>query len=341
MSKFVFKLPQIRSFLINQDFGWFLENTILIDVSSRYPHDIIDLLSQFQETHRDKNVMLMNGDVWRYGNSPELFAYFEKDIRKFYITTLEYTNKKIRDNVFEVSFPWFYFYRQRNDAKPILDKKCRYGFSSLNNVSSFHRLILGHRLWQEKMTDAMIFTQNLINLPGGHYEGILKKTSGMQDYIAKLPIRWPGEKTDDFKNEYDNIQHPAYLDAYCNIVTETEIQEIILGGPVINLPIVTEKSYKPLRSLQIPIWFAAPGHISYMRSLGFETMEEILPSGYDSMGIFEKTESIINIVKKGKEFIEDFYHSHHKELQHNYDLVNSDIVDNLILKNMKRFLQSS
>ena len=64
-------------------------------------------------------------------------------------------------------------------------------------------------------------------------------------------------------------------------------------------------------------------------------MEDLYLPGYDHMPVLQKIQNIVSIVKQGQEFIQDFYFGHLKEIQHNYELINSGIVDSLILKNIK------
>ena len=86
---------------------------------------------------------------------------------------------------------------------------------------------------------------------------------------------------------------------------------------------------------QVPIMFAARGHTAYLKGLGFEMMEDLLPMGYDQMPVLQKIENIIAIVTKGKDFIEDFYFNHLREIKHNYELFNSTKVEELVIKRIK------
>jgi hypothetical protein len=125
--------------------------------------------------------------------------------------------------------------------------------------------------------------------------------------------------------------HAAYRDAYCNIATESECEEFPYYRDI-NLPVITEKSYKPFASRQIPIWLAARGHLNYLKGLGFEVMEDLLPNNYDNLQTPDKVMAIVELVKQGTEFIKDFYFSHTREIQHNYELFNSDVVEKLIVQ---------
>ena len=67
-------------------------------------------------------------------------------------------------------------------------------------------------------------------------------------------------------------------------------------------------------------------------------MEELLPAGYDDMPFLQKVDAVVSTVEKGREFAKDFYFDHLPEIQHNYQLVNSDKVENLILQRIKDML---
>jgi len=315
-------------------------DTIFLITSSAYPNDIVNLLKKIDKQYQSHPVAFYNTDIWRYGQDPDLMHFLNNDIRDFYILSLGYKNKRIARNIIELSWPHFYFCRPKNDPPIDSEKNREYAFSCLNNRSSFERLILGYDLWKKKLLEKIIFSQNLTNLPGGNYIGILNDLPGMQNYISSLPRKWHIENSSNFSEDH-TIDHVAYHDSYCNIVTESQMQEFIFEGPVIDLPIITEKSYKPFRSKQIPIWFAAPGHIQYLQSLGFETMQDLLPDNFDQLGVFDRSQAVCNIVEKGHEYIQDFYFSHIRELKHNYDLVRSDKVDNLIIDNIKSFLSDT
>jgi hypothetical protein len=152
-----------------------------------------------------------------------------------------------------------------------------------------------------------------------------------------LPIKHHSEiTTNNFKDDH-SIDHEAYQNAYCNIVTESETEEYPYFQNI-NLPVITEKSYKPFLSRQIPLMLAPQGHIKYLQGLGFDLMTDLLPNDFDDFPVLQKIDAIVGIVNKGKEFIKDFYFSHLSELQHNYELVNSDKVENIITQRINNIL---
>jgi hypothetical protein len=217
----------------------------------------------------------------------------------------------------------------------------KYGFSCLNNSNNAHRTLLGYWLYKKKLLDDIIFSQNILNdgyaITRISQDADILNLENFEEYKNLLPIRAQFEPVP--VSEFRDIQayavaHPAYAEAYCNIVTESECEEYPYNRNI-NLPVITEKSYKPFMTGQVPIMLAAQGHIAYLKGLAFEMMEDLLPMGYDQMPVLQKIENIIAIVAKGKEFITDFYFNHLREIKHNYELVNSDKVEELVIKRIK------
>jgi hypothetical protein len=319
------------------------KNTIKVNVSSWFPEQINDIIdAKFQLTNC---ILLTNYDVWRYND------YFcKKNYNgKIVVGTLGYYNVKYSDCYYELSLPVYYFSRKKYFNIEDKPGNLQYGFSCLNNRTSIDRILLGYELFRENLLDKLIFSQNLH--PTSEYEYVLNiffehhysfifeyfDFSKYNEYRSLLPIAYNNETVFVDNGLNLTIQHDAYLNAYCNIVTESECE----SWPYYldeNLPTITEKSYKPFLAKQIPLYLSARGHLQYLKKYGFETMEDLLPLNYDSFNTIEKIKTIVDIIKKGKEYIEDFYFSHLREINHNYELVLSDKVENLVLKELQEFL---
>jgi hypothetical protein len=294
-------------------------------------------------------MLLINGDVWRYFDSRDsIFNHPKLKNKKVFIQNCGYENIKFSENTYEIAFPIFYCERfffipsKFNDFSP-LTKNLNYGFSCLNHRASKDRILLGYYLNKQNLLNDMIFSQHSygswwdndstlpINIP-----------NDLSTYTNLLPIIHDTEKhlidtihiVTNGRNQLDTIHHLAYTDAYCNVVTESECEEWPYSRNI-NLPFITEKTHKPFMTKQIPLFLAARGHLKYLKELGFEVMEDLLPSEYDDMNTLQKINNIVNIVAKGRDFIEDFYFNHLREIQHNYELVNSDRVESLILQRIK------
>ena len=319
----------------------------LINIGSQFPEDILKILDQL--TDPVDTVLLTNGDVWRYFDArDEIFDHPNLQDKNIFLQTLGYTNTKVNARCWEISYPLFYW-KMKKSMDPFVAKpsNLKYGFSCLNNSNNMHRTLLGYCLYKNNLLDDIIFSQNIV---GNSYA--LTRTSQdakilnlvkFEEYRNLLPIRSQmeiipvGQEIREVHNLFGTPTHPAYTKAYCNIVTESECEEYPYNRNI-NLPIVTEKSYKPFMAGQIPIMFAARGHIAYLKGLGFEMMEDLLPMGYDQMPVLQKIENIIIMVAKDKDLIKDFYFNHLREIKHNYELFNSTKVEELVIKRIKDIL---
>ena len=314
----------------------------IIGISSQFPEDILKILDQL--TDPVDTVLLTNGDVWRYFDArEEIFNHPNLQDKNVVLQTLGYTNTRYDYRCWEISYPVFYWKMQKSrDPFVVKSSGLKHGFSCLNNTNNIHRTLLGYNLYNNNLLNDIIFSQNIV---GNSYA--LARTSqdaeilnlvNFKEYKNLLPIRY-NELLDpelNFTRDH-SINHDAYTKAYCNIVTESECEEYPYNRNI-NLPVITEKSYKPFMAGQVPIMFAARGHIAYLKGLGFEMMEDLMPVGYDQMNIPQKISAIVAIVSNGDEFIEDFYFNHLREIKYNYELINSTKVDDLVLQNIKDIL---
>jgi hypothetical protein len=315
-----------------------------IHISSLCPTEIFKILDSIN-INQD-TVVLINGDVWRYMDSLEEISKHPKLLtKKVILQHLGYSNTKLHNRLYEISYPIFYWDRITSiDAFVPKNHNLKYGFSCLNNSNNIHRTLLGYKLYTNNLISDMIFSQNLLDPE--YTQRVLEDVNALdinldsyQDYSKSLPIRHSSEShIENFNARHHtptSINHEAYHNAYCNIVTESECEQYPYHQNI-NLPVITEKSYKPFSSKQVPLMLAARGHIEYLQGLGFELMTDLLPPGFDSMPVLQKINSIVNIVAQGREFIKDFYFSHLREIQHNYELVNSDKVEKIILQRIER-----
>lgn len=303
-----------------------------------FPKQILQLIDT---TPLDRDtIILVNTDVWRYDYSlSEIFSHPKLKNKKVILHHLGYTNTKFNEHHYKISIPWLYWirYKTRESFVP-LDSNLNYGFSCLNHKNNIHRTLLGYNLYVNNLLPEMIFTQNIKDeqyLDRVSEDALELKLDRFTEYRNLLPIRHSSEI--DKIGDLHAYNHVGFTDAYCIITTESECEEYPYHQNI-NLPISTEKSYKPFLSKQIPIMLAARGHIKYLEDLGFDLMRDLYPEGFDDFPVLQKIDSIVKIVSKGREFIKDFYFSHLREIQHNYELVNSDKVEELVMQQVKDFL---
>lgn len=301
----------------------------LRSISSRTPEQISQLLTEISSNA--KSILLSNGDVWRYDESKIFNNPAVEDCTMFF-QTLGYTSKKHSDTKYTISFPKFYWSRNLTANVKQINKNAKWGFSCLNNSMSMERVLLGSKLQQAGLLDSIIYSQNIRfieNLP--HLESY-------SDFVDLLPVSFYEDTSDHARIAHDHTtNHPAFNDAFCNIAVESACEEYPFTGKT-NLEISTEKSYKPFISKQIPLILAGRGHYSYLKSLGFEMMSDFLPHGYDKMCYTDKVNCVVQTVAKGREYAQDFYFSHLREIEHNYSLVNSNAVETTVLGSIKDLL---
>ena len=94
---------------------------------------------------------------------------------------------------------------------------------------------------------------------------------------CNLPLLVDGMLTDRVK-EFD-VANPVFHSCLFNIVAETSSQSEANWRSIF----LTEKTWKAIMQRQIPIWFGVPGLVEHVRSLGFDTFDDILDHHYDAI----------------------------------------------------------
>jgi len=98
--------------------------------------------------------------------------------------------------------------------------------------------------------------------------------SGLDQYRdvvgCNLPLLVDGMLIDRVK-EFD-VANPEFHSCLFNIAAETSSQTEYNWRSVF----LTEKTWKAVMQRQIPIWYGVPGLVKHVRSLGFDTFDDIL-----------------------------------------------------------------
>jgi hypothetical protein len=303
-------------------------------VGSFMPYQMQQLLDNFNESC---DTLLLLDELWRYPECTEIIINHPNLTHKnVFMISSGYQNKQLAPRTWMISWP-IYFLQSLNLATDFSTKPTdlKIGFNCLNNGTQVHRIILGYQLHQHRLLNQVLFTQNN---QGPLNALILDTFSGMEEYKKILPILLPDVNDPPSKNSRDYgtyVYHYSYRDSYCNIVTESETDGFPYQLP---LETITEKSYKPFVAKQIPIMLAGRGHIAYLKNLGFEMMEELLPTNYDYMWTDQKISAIVDVVAKGPEFIKEFYFDHMKEINHNHELWFSGKIKQTILQRIQNII---
>jgi hypothetical protein len=330
------------------------KNKKFLNYSIIRPEEILQLLDRLDNNF--DTLIMATVDTWFFHDAePIILSHPVLKGKMVFLQTQEYTNKYLGNNCWRLSYPSLLMYNNRSlpadNTFKIKEKNLPYGFGSLNNRPALHRLLLGTELFNRGLLDNIVFTQNNtqklalfpppVCTPGKvdsrYWQDIdlLYNTPGFLEYEKLLPIKWQGE---EIQNKW-SIHHYAETNTYCNITTES-VTEMIPYEKNINLPEVSEKSHKPFMSGQIPLFLAPQGHNAYFKNLGFELMEDLTPPGFDQFNTQNKIKAIADVVARGREWIEDFYFSHLREIKHNHYLIFSDKIDQLILSRIKNFIKN-
>ena len=292
-----------------------LETSINLGVSSVLLVTIKERIEYFIDKGI-KSFVLGNTDTWPNMEDSDHYSNFinyleSKDNIFFIIQTIGYNTKKHADNVVEIGLVYFNSFKYQ----PIENTDKRdFAFSCLNHFPKYFRINLGLELWKNNLLEDMLFSQSVgdqIFLEEANKK--LKHIDGYEDYINALPFKYkfdPVVKSLDDKNlNFDtfSVNHPAFNNTYGHIYTESEIDK----------QVCTEKTIKPYLAGQIPIPLTPPGHIQYLKELGFHTFDDLLGTNYDELNYEDKIEVIVSIVSKGKDYIEDYYFKNYDKIEKN------------------------
>ena len=296
-----FKESQIifgHDYKILKHFNCELSKSMNLGISSLLPNEIQSRVEYFIQNYGIKNFLLSNTDVYIFDDN--LNEWLSNQNAFFIIQTLGISDKKIANNVHEICYPYMFNLEYRN----IFTNKDRdYGFSFLNNYPRYFRIELGYYLWKAKLLDDIFYTQSLHEQePVVHNSSI--KQNNLKEFLKLLPIQH--EKGMNMEHDH-TVTNPAFYNSYAHIYTESEIES----------PVVTEKTFKPFLSGQIPIPLACKGHLSYLKSLGFHTFDDLLGPEFDYSDSYLKMIKIKDIVKKGKRFIKEYYLENLDKIEHN------------------------
>lgn len=277
-------------------------------------------------------------DCWNLWDNKEIFQHPNIVDKKFFLIGQGYQNRQLNANQFEIASHAFYCHRELSPMQ-IKAPGFAKGFGCLNNRASFARLLLGYTFWRNGLLKDIVFSQGITDAwwtVGLETPTIVKDIPDFSSYLQLLPIVSGTAIPPDF-----TVDHTAYTHAYCNIVTESEVgDDIYQTSSSRRFEVITEKSFKPFISCQIPLILGCAGHVRCLRNFGFEMMEDLLPADFDSSDSHARIAAIAGVVSQGTEYIENFYFDHLREIKHNYELISSDKVDQQISNNIKNFIKS-
>jgi len=197
-------------------------------------------------------------------------------------------------------FRYEYVYSITNNSIHLNDTvSTKYNFICLNATSKLHRMFVVSELYKRNLMS--LGKVSLLNRYHGNYDNDLKQLETWQtdkqsvNYIKDLYTNNKKLVIDyEFDNEHSRNDREQSNSLYQNIlvslITESYGHTNDVGyahsytAEELNydLLFVTEKSYKAFANLQIPIWIALPGTVSYFRQQGFDVFDDVIDHIYDN-----------------------------------------------------------
>ena len=147
-------------------------------------------------------------------------------------------------------------------------------FSCLNGRLRPHRNLLYLELSKRHWFTDMIFTFGNQD----HRDDTLSNwqlTPEENTAFWHLPLRVTWIDTDATVGIDVGTDHPAFHEAYINIVTETNFD--------ISKQMLSEKSFKPIITGQLFVLLASPGAVRFLRAIGIDTFDDVVDHSYDSI----------------------------------------------------------
>lgn len=148
------------------------------------------------------------------------------------------------------------------------------------------------------------------------------------------------DKFETYDNPHSTL-FPVHTNSYCNLVMEHTME----------VPILSEKSFKPFIAKQIPIYLAAIRAAEALKYLGFDLFYDFIDhTKYDDLHINDhrNPENFVMRIDYVHYYIDEIYKTNFTEffhlpstqqrLQANQDYFYSDAIDHLCIKHYNEFL---
>ncbi len=168
-------------------------------------------------------------------------------------------------------FPYWAYW---SSLQPIEECKLQrnYNLSSLNGNDWSHRKYAYMQLAKRPYFNQMIFTFGIRKAKFDFLNSFQLTDQDLIEY-SKLPDLVVYNDSDHADNLDVHISHPAFQDAYVNLVNETAASEV--------LAITSEKIFKPIRAHQLFVVIATVGAVQFLRDIGFDVYDDVIDHGYD------------------------------------------------------------
>lgn len=229
-------------------------------------------------------------------------------------------------HLIEINYPSWLFVFKRQSRIEFSNHDRSKAFSCLNRNPSFHRLIFYTMIKQRGLLDKFIYSF-YDRCP---YQGHLVNPSQyrmLEQYIDRnlaqsclanlqdFPISWHGETLGE--NDH-SVKHPAYQDAWCNIVTETSA----------TVSFTSEKIWKPMAAGQMFLVVGFPGTTAWLKKLGFHVFDDHYDAETD---LANRLTSIVDLIQQHQDDAGSWWKANRFHIEHNYHWLHSGNVEKNLL----------
>lgn len=226
----------------------------------------------------------------------------------------------------EINYPSWLFVFKKQTLPTWSNKERQYSFSCLNRNPTFHRLVLYTKIKQRGLLNKFIYSF-YDRCPYQGHPITAYQYRGLADFVGKetadlcfqslqdFPLSWAGEVLGD--NDH-SINHPAYRDTWCNIVTETSAL----------VSFTSEKIWKPIAAGQMFLIAGAPNTTAWLKGLGFHTFED----HYDGkINLASRFDLLVDVIDQHRDDARAWWQANRFHVEHNYHWFHSGNVEKSLL----------
>jgi hypothetical protein len=307
--------------------------TLVVDINLvpaadlvRYATDVLDQATAAQIRFQQIIFDGTQDPVTDYDAKTKLLDQFARKKGILIYLALSQFSLSTHAHLREINYPSWLFVFKKQSLPRWNQRERSHSFSCLNRNPSFHRLILYTKIKQRGLLDRFIYSF-YDRCPYRGHPITARQYRGLADVVGQetaelclqnlrdFPVSWAGENLG--QNDH-TIDHPAYQDAWCNIVTET--------SGVISF--TSEKIWKPIAAGQLFLIAGAPGTLAWLRELGFHTFDD----HYDlKINLASRFDLMVDVVERHQEDTRAWWHANRSHIEYNYHWFHSGNVEKSLL----------
>lgn len=230
-------------------------------------------------------------------------------------------------HLIEITYPAWLFVFKRQKLPAIWERNKKYKFSCLNRNPTWHRLLFYTMIKEYGLIDQFVYSF-YDRCPYQDHKVTATQYRSMRNFVSSdlyakclsnlqdFPISWNNEV---LGNNDHSINHDAYANTWCNIVTETST----------NIAFTSEKIWKPIASGQLFLIVGAPGTATWLKSLGIKTFDDSYDNESD---VVLRLTQIVKIIQNHIDNPQAWWLQHKQEIKHNYYQFHSGNIEKMLLE---------